>query len=131
MKFNFDLFKGIATTVYQSDMVNTSYSLDDCLGVFKLYFETFERYRGKPHSGLHREQIARIMNAMPTTPYPIDDGTDEPFDLEPSDYAPLIAKHFQTRYGQKCDYGINHFFSGEVRGYRVLDGLVRGGGNYV
>jgi len=126
LKFNFDLFKGIAEMVYQSDMVNTSYALDDCLSVFKLYFETFERCRGKAHAGLHKEQIARIMNTMPTTPYPIDDGTDEPFDLEPSDYAPMIAKHFCTNYGRSCDYNINHFFSGEIRGYRVLDGLMHG-----
>ena len=41
-------------------------------------------------------------------------------DVAPEDYRVLIDKHFATKY-RRCDYNINHFFSGRIRLMRWLE----------
>ena len=116
MKFNFGLFKAIATRVYNS-MDSPVYSLEEVLWVFRFYFQTYEDTFGESHPPIRKEQIARIIEAMPFINW--EDGTA---DIYSSDYEALIEQHFQTRY-HNCDYNINHFFSGDIRMLRYYETL--------
>jgi len=122
--FDFRLFSGSAFLAYKEE---NPYSLEECLGVFRLYFQTYEEYMGKPHPPIRREQIARIMEVMPFLARP-----DPAFrqwlkevcnytpvsDIDPDMYPLLIRLHFKTKY-RHCDYNINHFFSGKIRELRL------------
>ena len=124
MLFDFQRFGRIAATVYNQE---NPYSLEECLKVFQLYFQTYEEYMGRPHPPIRASQIARIMQDMPFLERP-----DPSFmkwlketcnynpvsDIDPDTYPLLIQLHFKTRY-RRCDYNINHFFSGKIRELRL------------
>lgn len=124
MLFDFQRFGRIAATVYNQE---NPYSLEECLKVFRLYFQTYEEYMGRPHPPIRASQIARIMQDMPFLERP-----DPSFmkwlkeacnynpvsDIDPDTYPLLIQLHFKTRY-RRCDYNINHFFSGKIRELRL------------
>ena len=40
--------------------------------------------------------------------------------IEPDAYPLLIQLHFKTSY-RRCDYNINHFFSGRIRELRLYE----------
>ena len=109
--FDFDRFSKIAANVHDE---NNPYSLEDCLFVFKCYFENYEKHRGQPHPPIKANQVSRLMWTMPFIP-PIF--RREIPDIFPAIYPYLIQLHFKTRY-RNCDYNINHFFSGEIREMR-------------
>lgn len=115
MQFNFNLFSAIAAPAYPEDC---PYTLEQCLNVFRLYFEAFEDHMGRPHPPIRREQITRIMQEMPCIEMEDRGGSLEP--LDPEDYPLLIEQHFKTQY-QRCDYNINHFFSGRIRELRLYE----------
>lgn len=106
--FNFEKFSVIAASVYP----NTPYSLEDALSVFRYYFEKYEKYTGRPHPPINASQIVRIAQNMPWIE--IEDLGSYSSDVDPEDYRVLIDKHFATKY-RRCDYNINHFFSGKIR----------------
>lgn len=109
MLFDFDTFSRIAGSVYDEGNI---YSLEECLGVFRCYFENYEKFRGRPHPPIKASQISRIMQIMPyETPYYIRCSMP---DIVPEEYPLLIQLHFKTRY-RGCDYNINHFFAGDIR----------------
>lgn len=115
MQFDFERFSRIAARVYQQ---GNPYSLEECLSVFRLYFQEYEDCTGRPHPPIRAEQIARIMQAMPWV-FQEDKGSYFR-DTEPEDYAYLINLHFKTKY-RRCDYNINHFFSGRIRELRAYE----------
>lgn len=110
LQFDFDRFSRIAARVYRE---GNPYTLEECLEVFRLYFQTYEEYMGHPHPPIRREQIDRIMKVMPA------EGSYIPTvqEMMPVDYKYIIPLHFKTKY-RKCDYGISHFFSGRIRELR-------------
>lgn len=124
MLFDFDRFSKIAASVYNQ---GNPYSLEDCLMVFRLYFQAYEEYMGHPHPPIRASQIARIMQDMPFLERP-----DPAFtqwlketlnytafpDIDQGTYPILIQMHFKTKY-RRCDYNINHFFSGRIREIRL------------
>lgn len=112
MQFDFELFSRVAARAYRK---GNPYSLEDCLGVFRLYFQEYEKRMGRPHPPIRAAQIARIMEAMPWVSLK---GSAQ--GLDPEEYENLINLHFKTRY-QRCDYNINHFFSGRVREMRAYE----------
>lgn len=113
MIFDFDRFSKIAASVYNE---GNPYSLDECLEVFRCYFQTYEEYMGHPHTPIRREQIAQIMQDMP---WVCEDNKVVPFpDILHCSYKHIIRLHFKTRY-RRCDYNINHFFSGRIRELRL------------
>lgn len=114
MLFNFEKFSDIAASVYP----NTPYSLEDALGVFRYYFEKYEEHTSKPHPPIRASQIVRICQDMPYIDQEDKGGYFE--DVAPEDYRVLIDKHFATKY-RRCDYNINHFFSGRIRLMRWLE----------
>lgn len=128
MLFDFDRFSKIAASVY--NQVNP-YSLEDCLMVFRLYFQTYEEYMGHPHPPICASQIARIMQDMPFLERP-----DPAFmqwlkanldysayaEIGPDMYQILVQLHFKTKY-RHCDYNINHFFSGRIRELRLYEAI--------
>lgn len=108
-QLNFALFSKIAATVYPE---GCQYSLEECLDVFRCYFQAYEDCLGRPHPPIRREQIARIMEEMPEVV--MEDRGWIINAISPEEYPPLIDRHFKTQY-QDCDYNINHFFSGRIR----------------
>lgn len=122
MSFDFELFSRIAAGVYGNCCMDSPYSLDDVLFVFRCYFEKYEDYMGKTHSPINSEQIKSIMQKMPVVQGKYSDFLTSDFDA--ADYPGLIDLHFKTGY-RNCDYNINHFFSGRVRELRLCE-LVAG-----
>ena len=114
MLFDFDKFADITASVFPGG----PYTLDETLGVFRYYFEQYEAYTGAPHPPIRAGQIARILAEMPY----IDetDKSQRTTDIDPDCYPPMIDRHFQTRY-RRCDYNINHFFSGRIRALRFYE----------
>lgn len=114
--FDFEKFAEITASVFPGGQ----YSLKEVLYVFGCYFERYEKYMGHPHPPIKASQIVRIIQAMPYF-YPGYHVCDRA-EIWPSDYPVLIDKHFQTRY-RRCDYNINHFFSGQIRELRYFEEL--------
>ena len=93
------------------------YTVEDYLGVFQCFFDTYEQFRGEPYPPLKADQVRRVMLRMP---YIIVSG--ECFDIGPEDYTEtLIPAYFNTQY--KADYRINHFFSGRVREMKFYESM--------
>lgn len=84
------------------------FSVDDCLKVFRCFFDTYEQFKGALHPPLKAEQVRRIMIAMPYVVY-----NGEVDDIPPDLYPFMIWRYFNTQY--RADYRINHFFFGRVR----------------
>ncbi len=117
MLFDFDTFARIVRRVYRH---GNAYSLQQALSVFYAYFQRYEQQTGRAHPNIRGEQIRAIMEKMPYL-----DGEGMPgrsIDLDPDDYPALIEKHFQTQY-LRCDWNINHFFSGRIRELRFYEAL--------
>ena len=124
MQFDFDRFARIAATVYRD---GSPYTLEECLEVFRLYFQTYEEYMDRPHPPIKRQQIARIMQDMPVLKQPAFMERRKEIcqynpisNIEPDAYPLLIQLHFKTSY-RRCDYNINRFFSGRIRELRLYE----------
>lgn len=126
--FDFDRFSRIATNVYNDKNL---YSLEDCLRIFKCYFEKYEEFIGHAHPPIKASQISRIMLNMPYIETETSEKRIEELkkifpewtptaDIAPEIYPLIIQLHFKTKY-RNCDYNINHFFSGWIRDYRILE----------
>lgn len=113
MLLDFQRFSRIAASAYNQ---GNPYTLDQCLEVFRCYFQTYEEYIGRPHPPIRREQIARIMREIPWVA--AEDRGSYFADIEPEIYRLIIDLHFKTKY-RNCDYNINHFFSGKIRELRL------------
>lgn len=114
MIFDFKKFSSIATAVFPGGL----YSLEESLSVFQYYFQKYEDYFGRPHPPIRTSQIVHIAKEMP---WVFKDDRGSFFrDVEPENYFEMIDKHFNTRY-RRCDYNINHFFSGRIRELRLLE----------
>ncbi len=113
MQFDFEKFAEIAADVY--NQTESQYSLEEVLEVFRYYFQRYEDYTGYPHQPIKAAQIARILEAMPSLTLEYSEEN-----IEPEYYPPMIDKHFETQY-RRCDYNINHFFSGRIRELRYLE----------
>ena len=113
MLFDFEKFKDIAASVYPV----TPYTLEESLSVFRCYFEQYERHTGRPHPPIRASQIVRICQDMPYIDQQNKGGYE---DVSPLDYHAMIDQHFATKY-RRCDYNINHFFSGKIRALRFYE----------
>lgn len=116
--FAFDIFAVICTQVYKR--VTTPYTLQEVLMVFEYFFNAYMNATGEAHPPIKKEQIARIIEAMPF--YDKAPNTPGYSDIAPEDYPILIDKYFETPF-QDCDYRINHFFSGDIRTLRMYEEL--------
>lgn len=116
MQFNIDVFKTVATKAYQS-ADSPSYTLEQALSVFEYYFTKYEATFNSLHPNVRKEQIQRMIEDMPF----VTGEYGNPIDLDPEDYFPIIDRHFETQY--RCDYNINHFFSGDIRLYRYYESM--------
>lgn len=111
MVFDFGRFGDIVSGVYR----DSPYSIDDVLFVFLAYFAAYEESIGRPHPNINAEQISRIMAKMPYVG--AHSNGSSICDISPEEYPAIIDRHFATRY-HRCDYNINHFFSGRIRELR-------------
>lgn len=113
MKFDIEKFERIAAKVYPGG----PYSFEECMMVFRYFFERYEQFAGQAHPPIKAEQIAAICRIMPFADRP---GTIP--DYDPSIYTELIDRYFRTPF-RSCNYRINHFFSGQIRDTRYLEFL--------
>lgn len=120
MMFDFDRFITAARLAYRRCNCS-SYSLNEVLQVFRYYFETYELVFEEAHPMISINQIASIIDKMP---FVLDEGEEasQMIDITPEDYKVIIDQHFITNY-LRCDYNINHFFSGRIREMRFFETL--------
>lgn len=116
MLFDFDRFTNLAKLAYRRCECAV-YDFEDALYVFKYYFETYEELMGRPHPMISVAQIQRMIEAMP---YLEDSCYEREHHIEPEQYEDMIDQHFATQY-RRCDYNINHFFSGKIRELRYYE----------
>jgi len=119
MYFDFRIFSRLTERAYKNTGM-TEYSLDDVLSVFRYYFEKYEQTFKAVHPNIRLLQIEQLINKMP---YIDGDGNSGAGgDISPEDYETLIDAHFKTQY-RNCDYNISHFFSGDIRLFRLYENL--------
>lgn len=114
MIFDFDQFADITSRVFPRGL----YSLNEALFVFRCYFEAYEEHTGRPHPPIKASQIVSIVQDMPYLA--IEDFGAYSATVRPMDYPAIIKRHFRTKY-RRCDWNINHFFSGRIREMRFLE----------
>lgn len=114
MEFDFDTFTKVVERCYHENQ--NRYTLDDVLFVFREYFKAYEDFTGAVHPFIRVAQIKSIISAMPE----VKDVLGRKHDINPLEYREMIAQHFVTDY-KKCDYNINHFFTGVVRAHRLFE----------
>ena len=100
--------------------MESPYTLDDVLFVFKYYFDAYEQKTTEPHPPLKKPQIVRIIQNMPY--YDSPPNAPGCADIDPESYPVLIDSYFRTPF-INCNYRINHFFSGDVRTMRMYEEL--------
>ena len=93
------------------------YTHDDAMRVLRYYFSTYYTVFGRYHPMPTLKQITDAVSKMPLIQAPEE--TDD-IDVSPDDYDDLIDSYFCTRFSN-CDYGISHFFAGNVRYYRYRE----------
>lgn len=104
MKFNFNAFETRVRNLLRDE---DSEIVAEKIEIFRVYFEAYESYRNERHPWISDSQILRIAETM-----------FKDYDFET--YFDLIDKHFNTNY-RDCDFNINHFFSGQIREFRLYD----------
>lgn len=118
---NWETFEQLATAAYEE--ADTPYTLEEALSVFTYFFDTYEAARGEPHPPIRKQQIIRIMEAMPYIEQV--DRCNGIVDIEAEYYPALIDAYFKTDF-PNCNYRINHFFSGHIRELRYYEELILG-----
>jgi len=113
---DFEKFEEVLRIAYSRVM--PSWAFDEVCSVFSEYFEEYEARYSRAHPNLRIEQIIAIIEKMPE----LEDEYGRGIELSCEDYGGLIKQHFETAY-RKCNYNINHFFSGKIRLYRYLEVL--------
>ena len=108
MQFDFKKFQAIAKHAYPQ---SSQFNFDECMSVFKSFFERYEEYIGVPHPPIKASQIQRFCLDMPY----IFDNLGRTTDLEPADYPAMIDDYFATMRTTRVNANINHFFSGRIR----------------
>lgn len=117
MLFDFEKFEEITASVFP----DVPYSLKEALFVFRYYFEKYEEHTGRAHPPIRASQIVNIIQNMPWICE--EDRGGYYSDVSPEQYVEMIDQHFRTKY-KKCDYNINHFFSGRIRELRFYEVFV-------
>lgn len=107
--FDFEIFKRIVIKQYNS-ISDCPYSLNEVLGIFRYYFDTYRVYKGKEHPYLKPQQVRKIIERIAVC---------KDVYLIAEIYPTLIDDYFNTDFNS--DYNINHFFSGSIRAMRVYD----------
>ena len=97
------------------------FSLEETVCVFWMYFDEYELRRGQPHPHLKAEQVRKIITQLDFCEGSYSAIPFTEADLTVDDYAKIIPAHFRTKYRSGCDYGINHFFAGNIRFMRWLE----------
>lgn len=110
---NFVLFEAVAEAAYKKageaqDGV-VLYRFEDCLEIFRFFFECYNATFGIDHPPLKENQVESIIQRMP-----VINTVYSAIEIPHEDYFDLINLYFSTDY-QDCNYRINHFFSGRIR----------------
>lgn len=116
MFFNFKLFSQDVQAVYMA-FEDYPFELKEVLGIFEMYFESYEREMNQTHPFITRTAIFKILEDMP---FVCDRHYDRFINLNVDDYRLIIDRHFQTVY-KFCDFNIIHFFSGRIRLLRFYE----------
>lgn len=108
------------TDLYHGDRYGESWSLEDCLDVFRYFYRRYAAIFGEDHPRLKNKTIREIIERFPSM-------EDENLDytkhyLEPDEYPTLIDAYFEQDFPD-CDYSIAHFMSGRIRLLRYYEEL--------
>lgn len=95
---------------------NFPFTVDECLLVFRYFFDAYHRVMGEDHPPLKAGYIRSIMEKMPY----IETNFDEIIELSADDYPGMIESYFKTNFAN-CDYRVLHFFSGHIRELRYYE----------
>ena len=112
---DYSKFKKICQWIHNT--VDTEhFTFDDCMSVLTMYFDAYNDFMGHGHQVPSHKQIVDAMQKMPYA------DPDRTIPLESEDYRTLVPAYFLIDF-QNCDYGISHFFSGEIRMNRYYETL--------
>lgn len=101
---------GIASNEFRFEVMES-------LEVFDQYFKAYRKFTGKDHPPITLQNMASLIDKMPAC---YCKAGDREISLTSEDYANIIETYFETDF-HDCDRNINHFFSGDVRGLRLLE----------
>lgn len=94
-----------------------TYSTDESMTVLRYFFRTYHLIFGQHHQMPSLRQITDAVAKMPIIQSP---GERENIEVTVDEYPELIDAYFCKRF-PNCDYGLSHFFSGNVRFYRYKE----------
>lgn len=101
---------GIASNEFRFEVMES-------LEVFDQYFKAYRKFTGKDHPSITLQNMASLIDKMPAC---YCKAGDREISLTSEDYTNIIETYFETDFPD-CDRNINHFFSGDVRGLRLLE----------
>ena len=107
---DFDIFEKQLQKAYVQ--THSSFTLEECLAVFKEFFKAYQVYTGNEHPPLKTSKVIELISS-------IDGGGM----FEPDDYSLMINSYFNTVF-RSCDRNICHFFSGNIRLLRYYDTIL-------
>lgn len=76
---------------------------DTLVDTIKYYFDKYYSVFGKPHKQISERSLETIVSNL------IGADGDLDYLLLENSYIDMIDRHFATKYGQKCDYSLQHF----------------------
>lgn len=105
--------------LYGSDREGETWSLGDCIDVFRYFYRVYYQVFGCAHPYLRNHTIRQIITAFP---YLSGDGYLQGELLDPNDYPAMINAYFCQNF-PACNYSIAHFVSGNIRQLRYYEEL--------
>lgn len=98
----------IISTMDKLGYGSTSVETENALETFRYYYMKYRDKTGQNHPRLNDQTMLSVMNRFIT-------GTLEVTDTDAEAYMALIDEHFDTNYGKKIDWNIQHFMTEDVR----------------
>ena len=106
--------------LYGNDRYGETWSLEDCLDVFRYFYGQYLDIFEREHPRLKNKTIRDIIERFPYIEDENYIGRD--YELYPDEYPTLIDAYFEQDFPD-CDYSIAHFMSGRIRLLRFYEEL--------
>ena len=97
---------------------SSSFTFEECLAVFLLYFATYRLCKGEDHPHVKTDNLVKLLNDIDG--HTLYDAGIMPYYFDPAEYPDMVTKYFDT-YFDNCDGNICHFFSGKIRALRFFE----------
>lgn len=89
------------------------YTLEEYKDIFTYFYRCYQAIWGTHHPIFSSDNIEIVMTKLP---YVVLDGNDE-IVVDVDDNISMIDYYFDQEFGNKCNYSILHFVSGDIRKY--------------